>query len=252
MTRGNALSRHERNNDRHAFGIHYPRLEGILYDLDGTLADTEEKLYEVWVEEIPAFTLEDYHGIIGTPEDEKVPEVLARFGIAEDPKVFYARFIRRLKDRLESGLQAMPGAEDSLKKSMRTGASIGLVTSATEWHAKFALEKLGFKRFFYPNGRITAETEGLARRKPHPDPYLLAAKRLRVKPYRCVVFEDSPHGAAAARTAGMIVVGVPHRLSPREKLEGLAHHVIPEGKTIGDFEIADIKDIDVLLPQLLR
>lgn len=247
MSRRNRSSSGRRES---VVGIFFPRIEAVFYDLDGTLADTEELLLRLWVEMLAehgqVFTVEDYLGIIGTPEDEKVPELLARFGIAEDPKAFYARFTERLKDLIGTDLQARPGAETSLDKSRKIGAPLGLVTSATEWHADTALTRLGFKKRFHPSCRITAQTEGLQRRKPFPDPYLLAAKRLHVKPYRCVVFEDSRHGATAARKAGMIVVGVPHRLSPRDQLEGVAHYVLPDGQDIGDFEFTDIEH---LLPQ---
>jgi HAD superfamily hydrolase (TIGR01509 family) len=240
----------------HRYQLLCGRIQAVLYDLDGTLADTEELLFEVWVEMLSthgqAFTLEDYLGIIGTPEDEKVPELLARFGIAEDPKAFYARFTTRLKERMASDLKPMPGAEESLKKSAVTRAPIGLVTSATDWHATHALEALGFKKYFYPGGRVTADTPGLTARKPHPAPYLLAAKLLRARTAGCIVFEDSVHGATAARAAGMLVVGVPHRLTSREKLTEIAHHVIPEGKTIADFVFTDIPYLDALLPKSPR
>ena len=236
----------------HNYQLLCARIQAVFYDLDGTLADTEELLFEVWVEMMAAhgqvFTLDDYLGIIGTPEDEKVPELLTRFGVPEDPKAFYARFTARLKERMATDLKPMPGAEESLKKSAATGAPIGLVTSATDWHAKRAIDVLGFKKYFYPGARVTAETEGLARRKPFPDPYLLAARQLHVKAGGCVVFEDSVHGATAARTAGMLVVGVPHRLTSREKLGKIAHHVIPEGKTIADFDFRDIPHLELMLP----
>jgi HAD superfamily hydrolase (TIGR01509 family) len=237
----------------HRYQLLCSRIPAIFYDLDGTLADTEEILFGIWVEMIAAvgsvFTLEDYLGIIGTPEDEKVPELLKRFGINEDPKAFYGRFQALLKERITTGLKPMPGAGESLKKSRATGAPIGLVTSATEWHAEHALTALGFKDFFYPSTRVTADTPGLRHRKPHPDPYLLAAKRMHVRAGGCVVFEDSVHGAMAARSAGMLVVGVPHRLTSREKLEAVAHHVIKEGKTIADFEFTDIPNIEIHLPR---
>jgi len=240
----------------HRYQLLCARIPAVFYDLDGTLADTEEILFGIWVEMIAAvggvFTLDDYLGIIGTPEDEKVPELLARFGIAEDPKAFYARFQALLKERIATDLKPMPGAGESLKKSRAIGAPIGLVTSATDWHAEHALTALGFKDFFYPSTRVTAETPGLLRRKPHPDPYLLAARRMRVRPGGCVAFEDSVHGATAARTAGMLVVGVPHRLTSRAKLEAVAHHVIPEGQTIGDFLFTDIPNLDVHLPRSPR
>lgn len=240
----------------HTYQLLCGRIQAVLYDLDGTLADTEEMLFEVWVEMLAAygqvFTLDDYLGIIGTPEDEKVPELLTRFGVPEDPKAFYARFTERLKERMANDLKPMPGAEESLKKSLATGAPLGLVTSATDWHATHALATLGFKNYFYPGARVTADTPGLAARKPHPAPYLLAAKLLSVHACGCIVFEDSVHGATSARAAGMLVVGVPHRLTSREKLAAIAHHVIPEGRTIADFEFTDIPLLDVLLPKASR
>lgn len=240
----------------HNYQLLCARIQAVFYDLDGTLADTEELLFEVWVEMMAAygqvFTLDDYLGIIGTPEDEKVPELLARFGIPEDPKSFYARFTERLKERMGTDLKPMPGAEASLKKSAATGAPLGLVTSATDWHAQHAIDTLGFKKYFYPGARVTADTEGLSHRKPDPAPYLLAARLLHVRAGGCVVFEDSLHGVTSARAAGMLVVGVPHRLSPREKLEGVAHHVIPDGKTIADFDFREIPHIEHLLPQRPR
>lgn len=232
----------------HSFGIMHPRIEGILDDLDGTLIDSEEALVHGWTDAIGAyghdFSKFDYLTIIGMPEREKIETVLGFFGIEEDPEVFCTGLFENFRTRLPDEIKLMPGVEAHLKKCRATGASRGLVTSATKWHADLAIRKFGFS--FNPNGVITAETPGLTRRKPHPEPYLLAAARLHVKPFRCVVLEDSPAGAASARAAGMIVVGVPHRLSPREKLEGIAHYILPEGQTIGDFEFADLAH---LLPQ---
>ena len=247
------MPKHSRSfHERHQnpFGILHPRIEAILSDLDGTLIDSEGPLVHGWTDVIASYGHDflrfEYLTIIGTPEDEKVSTVLDFFGIKEDPGVFYARLQERFRARLPGEIKLMPGAIELLEKCKVTGAPRGLVTSATKWHADLALDTLGLRPYFHPGCLIDAETAGLTHRKPHPAPYLMAAQRLRVRPFRCVAFEDSPHGAASARAAGMIVVGVPHRLSPREKLEGLAHHILPEGQDIGDFEFADI---DSLLPQ---
>lgn len=246
------MPKHPRSPDRerheHRFGILHPRLEGIFHDLDGTLVDSEEPLVHGWTDAIAAyghdFSKFDYLTIIGTPEAEKVDLVLGFFGIEEDRDVFYARLQAGFRARLPDEMKLMPGVEEHLRKCRATGAYRGLVTSATQWHAELAIAKFGLS--FHPNGVVTAETPGLAHRKPHPAPYQLCAHRLHVKPFRSVVFEDSPAGAAAARAAGMIVVGVPHRLSPRENLDGIAHYILPEGQDIGDFEFSDLAH---LLPQ---
>lgn len=236
----------ERRHD-HAYGVLHPRLEGIFHDLDGTLIDSEEALVEGWTEAVAAhghdFSRFDYPTIIGTPEADKIGLVLDFFGIRTDHDAFHADLTARFHALLPGKMRLMPGVESHLRKCRATGAPRGLVTSATQWHADTAIRKFGLS--FNPGGVVTAETHGLGRRKPFPDPFQLCAAKLRVRPFRCVAFEDSPAGAASAAAAGMIVVGVPHRLSPREKLIGVAHHVLPEGQTIGDFEFAEI---DRLLP----
>lgn len=233
---------------KHGFGVLYPRVEALLYDLDGTIADTEEELYATYVDLLAAlgrdFSEFDYRTIVGVTALEAAQVVVAHFGLGEEPEDFLVRRRMRLAERLRTNLRPRLGAREALVKAKATGATIALVTSAREDHARRVLDALGFRKFF--RMMITWESPGLGRHKPHPDPYQLAAKTLRVSKHRCVVFEDSVNGARSAYDAGMLVVGVPHRFSPREGLESIAHHVIPEGKTIGDF---DLKDIQHLLPQ---
>lgn len=239
----------------HGLGVLYPQVEAMLFDLDGTLADTEEDLYKNWREMFAdrgvTFTPDDYRPFIGSPEDRKVPELLRTYGIDEDPAAFYARFVEGMRPRL-SCAQARPGAAEALAYAKSTGAAVGLVTSAPLWHAKLVLDSIRFPTPFHPKAFITADAPGLERLKPHPDPYLLAAKRLGVKPGRCVAFEDTVIGATAARDAGLVVIAVPHRFSDRAALAGIAHHVVPEGQTIGDVRLEHVKDIDALLPRSSR
>jgi HAD superfamily hydrolase (TIGR01509 family) len=234
----------------YSYGVLFPRIEAIFSDLDGTLVDSEEALVHGWTDTIGAyghdFSKFDYLTIIGTPEEEKVELVLGFFGIEEDAQVFYARLQERFRCLMPDEIKLMPGVLEFLERCKATGAPRGLVTSATKWHADLALDALGLRPYFHPTCLITAETEGLEHRKPYPDPYLLAAQRFHIKSFRCVAFEDSPHGAASARAAGMLVVGVPHGLSPRGNLEGIANYILPEGETLDDFKFEDICH---LLPQ---
>ncbi|MFA5853464.1 MAG: HAD family phosphatase [Patescibacteria group bacterium] len=230
----------------------YPCIEAVFSDLDGTLVDSEEPLRNSWVEVIAEcghdFSRFNYLDIIGAPESEKVGIVLAFFGIKEDSQEFYRRLIAKMRERLPREMKLMPGAERFLEACVGTGAPRGLITSATQWHADLALDLFNLRRFFHPKCIITAETPGLEARKPSPAPYVMGAQRLRVKPSRCVVFEDSPHGVQAGVSAGMSVVAIPHALSPRSVLEAINRsvYVLPEGQNIGDFEFDHIEH---LLPQ---
>jgi pseudouridine-5'-monophosphatase len=202
---------------------HVRRIKRILaglFDLDGTIADTEEILPSVWSEEVAKrghdFSAFDYTRIIGRPDLECARIVLDHFGIAEAPEAFYAGFQRRLYERLPTELAPRPGAEKVLRTFRAGSLPRGLVTSASAHHADVALDALGYRREF--RAVVTAEDRELKARKPEPDPYLLCARRLGIAPHECVVFEDSPSGVLSAKRAGMTVVAVPHRHSPIEKL----------------------------------
>ncbi len=223
----------------------FPAIEALFSDLDGTLIHSEVPLHNAWMDVLARhgrdFSQFDYLRIIGLPEDEKIGLVLAFFGLEMDHAEFDHELQQRMRERLPDEMELMPGALSFLEKCVRTGAPIGLITSASQWHAELALDKFDLRRFFDAKSIITADTEGLEARKPKPDPYLMGARRLGAKPFRCVVFEDSPHGVRAGLDAGMRVVAVPHALSPREKLVAIRGvWVLPEGKHIGDFTFDDI------------
>lgn len=190
-----------------------------LFDLDGTLVRTEEQLWEVWRELVEEcghdFRAFDYSRIIGRPDNECIAAVFGHFGIVADPGAFFTRFLQLEYERLPS-LRVRDGARELVQHVRDAGLACGLVTSATDHHAKVALEVSGFAQAF--STVVTAETPGLARRKPHPDPYLLAASRLGVAPEHCVVFGDAPADVSAARAAGMAVVAMPHHHSPLETM----------------------------------
>lgn len=222
------------------YGIMYPDLAAAFYDGDGTLFDSEPLIHDVW-REIAAgrgrdFAEFDYAAAIGKKETEVAAMIRDAFGFDEEPEELYRRHQDRLRERMPGELKPKPGAEALLRKGRMAGLASCLVTSAAEWHAKLALKTTGFKEYF--RAMVTADSPGLARHKPHPDPYLMAAKLLhleRWEMHRAVAFEDSPSGAKSARDAGMIVVGIPSDFVPAGRFAGIAHHVIPEGQTLEDF-----------------
>ncbi len=233
---------------KHGYGVLYPQIEALLYDLDGTLADTEEELFATYAELLTErgrdFSTFDYRTIVGVTALEAARVVALAFSLDETPEDFLLQWRARLAERLRTHLRPRPGAREALEKAKVSGATVALVTSAREDHANDVLDRLGFRSFF--RVMITWESPGLTRHKPHPDPYQLAVKTLKVAKNRCVAFEDSVNGVTSARDAGILVVGIPHRFSPREELEKIANHVVPDGKTIGDF---DLRDIQHFLPQ---
>jgi HAD superfamily hydrolase (TIGR01509 family) len=103
-------------------------------------------------------------------------------------------------------VEAMVGARDLLEGLKAQGTPIGLVSNSPLVFVLRSLEIVGFESIF----DIVVSAYEVAEPKPAPDPYLEACKRLGVEPGPNVIaLEDSPTGVAAARAAGLTVIGVP-------------------------------------------
>lgn len=180
----------------------------VLFDLDGVLVDSRrvvEGVWKAWAAEQgldPAPFLAVAHG-------RRTSEILRLVA----PHLDIARETSRL-DRMEEfgteGLVPIRGARAFVRSLPRD--RWGIVTSGHRACAEFRLRHVGI-----PLPRVFITGDQVQRGKPDPEGYRLAAGQLGVPPADCLVFEDAPPGVAAARAAGMRVVGVltthpPHAL----------------------------------------
>jgi HAD superfamily hydrolase (TIGR01509 family) len=206
--------------------LNQPRsFEAVLFDLDGTLTESEKQLYAAWKQLVARagadFTGFDYGLIIGRAELECCRIVSEFYGLNKDPRTWNEEYMDILRV-LDEQLTLRPGADLLLASLYVLGIPMALVTSANDEHASISLRRFRLEDCF--KAVVTADTPGLAARKPDPAPYLLGASLLGVDPKRCVAFEDSPSGARAARAAGCYVIGCPHEYSPARNI--VAAHVI--------------------------
>ena len=120
--------------------------------------------------------------------------------------------ILRLDAKREAGyrklyskaIKSVTGLDIFLKHLKDNKVKIALATAAPAANVKFTLNRTGLKKYF----KVIIDATGVKRGKPSPDVFLKAAKVLKVKPGRCIVFEDAMMGIEAAKRAGMKVVGV--------------------------------------------
>ena len=147
--------------------------------------------------------------------DAALDELLAH-GAAKE-RLFREMMDERLRESL------VPGIEEWLKRTV--GTPVALASNAERPNIDFVLDRAGLRPYF----QVIVDGSQVARPKPAPDVYLRAARELGVPPRHCIVFEDSPVGAVAARAAGMRVVGVLTHSSPLDDIQFAVSNFLDPG-----------------------
>ncbi|RMB86841.1 hydrolase [Streptomyces shenzhenensis] len=193
----------------------HPRLplQAVLFDMDGTLVDTERLWWEA-VEQVAGrpLTAADQPEVLGRAVEDTAGWLAAAGG--RPPAELAGALQREFTARVRTGIVPRPGALDLLDALGRAGVPTALVTASPRAVADIVLDALGPGRFA---ASVTADDTG--RTKPAPDPYLTACRALGVDPAACVAVEDTDTGVASAEAAGCAVLAVPS-LAPIEAAPG--------------------------------
>lgn len=179
----------------------------IIFDFDGVIADSEMLANLVLAEELSRLglptTLEQcYVRYVGTRWDEMIARIEEGLGVPV-PEAWGDQLSATMMARFRSDLCEVPGAGAFI-------AALGdrprrIASSSSPARLALCLDVLGLGAVFGPN---VFSAEMVARGKPAPDIFLLAAERLAAAPEACLVIEDSPSGVTAAKAAGMTVIGL--------------------------------------------
>jgi len=179
----------------------------FLFDLDGVIVDSMPLHLAVWEEYLaqhgldPAEFAQRMHGsrndalvraLFGDHLDD---DDVFRHGAAKE-----ALWRQRMEPRLAESI--VPGVQAFLARHVDVPKAIG--TNAEPANVDFVLHHGGLRSHF----PVVVDGSQVRNPKPHPEIYLRAAHLLGARPADCIVFEDSPTGAAAGRAAGMRVVGI--------------------------------------------
>ncbi|MEO6201398.1 MAG: HAD family phosphatase [Cryobacterium sp.] len=189
----------------------------VLWDMDGTLVDTEPYWMVAETELVESFggtwTHADCMLLIGSGLWASAV-ILQDRGVEMEPDDIVQWLTNRVQDQLRvHGVPWRPGARDMLAELKEAGIPMALVTMSVERMARQIADLIGFEAF----DTIIAG-DMVTHSKPHPEAYLAAAALLGVSPEHCVAVEDSPPGVAAAVASGAVVIAVPHQLELPESV----------------------------------
>lgn len=194
-----------------------PAVRAVLYDFDGTLADTTALIMRCW-----RHMMHTHHGHV--PPDE---EWLSGFGMTLETQVRrFARSDEEYEAMLETYrshqvenydamLRPFPGAVETVAELERRGVALAIVTSRARRGTVLGVELCGLASHF----DVIVTPEDVAQPKPHPEPVLAALSQLGVSPAEALFVGDSPHDVAAGRAAGTRTAGALWGPFPRAKLE---------------------------------
>jgi HAD superfamily hydrolase (TIGR01509 family) len=197
--------------------------DAVVFDNDGLLLDTEsvwtraeEDLFE---RRGTAFTPADKRELVGTSAEIAGGILERRLGEPGRAAELIEELNALVVAELEHGVEAMVGARELLERLRERGTPLGLVSNSPLRFVQRSIEIVSLQDHF----DVILSAHEVAAPKPAPDPYLEACRRLGVEPGPSVVaLEDSPTGVAAARAAGLTVIGVP---SVEGIALGEAHHI---------------------------
>lgn len=181
----------------------------VLWDMDGTLVDTEpswisaehalvEEAGGQWSEELGT-------ALVGQDLYVSAEFIRANSPVTAEPEEIIAALLDRVRADVQNHIPWRPGARELLVAVHAAGIRSALVTMSWTSLVEPIVEQL-------PDGlfAVIASGDVVAHGKPHPEPYLHAARRLGVDPADCLAIEDSPAGVTSATQAGVPTLAVRH------------------------------------------
>ena len=202
-------------------------LEAILFDLDGTLADTDSIHFAVWQDILLRFDLEIDRAfyrwrISGRTNSKIIKDILPQLTLEDAWQLATEK--EETYRRLANCLLPTPGLDRLIKLTDEASIKRAVVTNAPEDNAIYMLETLRLTQIF----PVVIMAKDAPPGKPDPAPYQMALERLGVKSNKAIAFEDSAAGIRSAVGAGIYTVGITSSHLAEDLLDAGANMVIED------------------------
>lgn len=195
-------------------------IKALIFDMDGTIVDNMAVHTAVWLEILAEFgvtmtRLEFQTATAGMTNPELLRLLVNPAMPDEEVATIAKRKEARYREQYAPIMAPLSGLLPLLRQARQAGVVLAVATAANQGNIDFVMN--GLQMWDYFDAVVGADD--VARGKPYPDLFLLAAERLSVPPAHCLVFEDAMTGIEAGRRAGMTVVGVATSHSEAELAE---------------------------------
>jgi HAD superfamily hydrolase (TIGR01509 family) len=192
-------------------------IKGVLFDMDGVLLDSEEyitragmKLFE---EKGYKVQYQDFKEFTGMGEDRFLGGVAEKYDIPFHVEKDKARAYKIYENLVKGELEPLPGVRDFLKKCSEKGLKTAVATSADEIKMHINLREIGLSE---DNFNTTINGSEVNNKKPDPEIFLKAARKLGLDPTNCLVIEDAVSGLKAAKSAGCKCLALTTSFNPED------------------------------------
>lgn len=223
------------NPDRSTSGCETRRIAGVIFDMDGVLVESEpfiaEAAVRMFAEKGVAVRPEDFRPFIGMGEDRFLGGVAEARGVVLDLPRDKVRTYEIYLELIRGRLEPLPGVADFIGRCRSLGLRLAVASSADRMKVEGNLRQLGL-----PSGTFDAVVVGedIIRKKPAPDIFLEASRRLGREPGVCLVIEDAVSGVTAARAAGARCLGITTSFSADRLIAAGAKWTAPDLRRVPD------------------
>ena len=200
--------------------------DAVIFDMDGTLIDTEAVfrtiVFEVCTDLGFEMTDSIHLSMVGSSHETTNQLLVEAYGVTFPYALFDEKCRSFMHERMHEAVPVKHGARELLRELKDRRLPVAVATSSRAAHAQLHLGAAGILDLF----DTIVTRDDVQHPKPNPEPYLTAAKRLGIAAARCLAVEDSHTGVRAASAAGMQTIMVPDLVSPTEEIEAMCTAVL--------------------------
>ena len=192
--------------------------KGVIFDMDGTLLDTERFYAEGWLAVAESMGLKrnsEIPPLMSGQSWSVIPQILKKFYPDADTDLYVKKVIEYCETESEKNLSLMKGAVEILEYFKSQNIPMAVASSSF----KATIEKKLRRANLYDYFKFFVAGDEVSEGKPSPETFLKAAEKLNLPPKDCYVFEDSSNGVRAGVAAGCTTIMIPDRITPPDEIK---------------------------------